>query len=107
MATSREYLTFILDQLSGLEEVTYRGMMGEYILCYRGKIASYLCDDRLLVKPVAAARTLLPNAPLEPPYPGGKDMLLVEDVDDRTFLKALFEAMEPELPLPKPKKPKK
>lgn len=107
MATGREYLTFILDQLSGLEEVTYRGMMGEYILYYRGKIAAYLCDDRLLVKPVAAARTLLPNALMEPPYPGGKEMLLVEDVDDRAFLAALFEAMEPELPLTKPKKPNK
>ena len=107
MATGREYLTFILDQLSGLEEVTYRGMTGEYILYYRGKIAAYLCDDRLLVKPVAAARSLLPNAPMEPPYPGGKEMLLVEDVDDRAFLAALFEAMEPELPLTKPKKPNK
>ena len=104
MATSKEYLTFILDQLSGLEEVTYRGMMGEYILYYRGKIAAYLCDDRLLVKPVAAARSLLPNAPMEPPYPGGKEMLLVENVDDREFLRALFEAMYEELPLPKPKK---
>ena len=66
MATDREYLTFILDQLSGLEEVTYRGMMGEYILYYRGRIAAYLCDDRLLVKPVAAARALLPLAPMEP-----------------------------------------
>ena len=107
MATGREYLTFILDQLSGLEEVTYRGMMGEYILYYRGKIAAYLWDDRLLVKPVAVARSLLPNAPMEPPYPSGKEMLLVEDVDDRAFLAALFEAMEPELPLTKPKKPNK
>ena len=107
MATGREYLTFILDQLSGLEEVTYRGMMGEYILYYRGKITAYLCDDRLLVKPVAAARTFLPEAPMEPPYPGAKDMLLVENVDDRAFLAALLDAMEPELPLPKPRKPKK
>ena len=107
MATSKEYLTFILDQLSGLEGVTYRGMMGEFILYYRGKIAAYLCDDRLLVKPVAAARALLPDAPMEPPYPGAKEMLLVENVDDRAFLAELLDAMEPELPLPKPKKTKK
>ena len=107
MATGREYLTFILDQLSGLDGVTHRAMMGEYILYYRGRIAAYLCDDRLLVKPVAVARSLLPNAPMEPPYPGGKEMLLVEDVDDPAFLAALLEAMDPELPLPKPKKPKK
>ena len=107
MATSKEYLTFILDQLSGLDDVTHRAMMGEYILYYRGKIAAYLCDDRLLVKPVAAACALLPEAPMEPPYPGAKDMLLVENVDDRAFLAALLDAMEPELPLPKPRKPKK
>ena len=107
MATSREYLAFMLDQLSGLDGITHRGMMGEYLLYYRGRIAAYLCDDRLLVKPVAAARALLPDAPMEPPYPGAKDMLLVENVDDRAFLAALLEAMEPELPLPKPKKPKK
>ena len=107
MATSKEYLTFILDQLSGVEEVTYRSMMGEYILYYREKIAAYLCDDRLLVKPVAAARAMLPDAPMEPPYPGAKEMLLVESVEDRAFLTKLFNAMEPELPLPKPRKPKK
>ena len=107
MATSKEYLTFILDQLSGLDDVTHRAMMGEYILYYRGRIAAYLCDDRLLVKPVAAARRMLPEAPMEPPYPGAKDMILVENVDDRAFLAALLEAMDPELPLPKPKKPKK
>ncbi|MDY3280931.1 TfoX/Sxy family protein [Dysosmobacter sp.] len=107
MATSKEYLTFILDQLSGLDDVTHRAMMGEYILYYRGRIAAYLCDDRLLVKPVAAARRMLPEAPMEPPYPGAKDMILVKNVDDRAFLAALLEAMDPELPLPKPKKPKK
>ena len=105
MATSKEYLTFILDQLSGLGGVTCRSMMGEYILYYQGKIAAYICDDRLLVKPVAAARAMMPEAPMEPPYPGAKEMLLVENVDDRAFLAALFDAMEPELP--KPKKPKK
>ena len=107
MATGKEYLTFILDQLSGLEDVTCRSMMGEYILYYRGKIAAYLCDDRLLVKPVEAARKMMPEGPMEPPYPGAKDMLLVENVDDRAFLVALLVAMEPELPLPKPKKPRK
>ena len=107
MAATKEYLQFIRDQLSGLEDITYRAMMGEYILYYRGKIAAYLCDDLLLVKPVAAAKKLLPEAPMEPPYPGAKDMLLVENVDDRAFLAALLDAMEPELPLPKPRKPKK
>lgn len=104
MATSKDFLNYILEQCSDLEEITYRSMMGEYILYYRGRIAAYICDDRLLVKPVRAAKEMMPNAPLEPPYPGAKDMLLVEDIDNRRFMTSLFEAMYEELPLPKPKK---
>lgn len=107
MATSKVYLQFILDQLSGLEGITYRAMMGEYILYYNGKIAAYLCDDRLLVKPVAAAKALLPEAPYEPPYEGAKEMLLVEAVDNGQFLTDLFMAMYDQLSAPKPKKPRK
>lgn len=106
MSTSKEYLQFILEQLSDLTEITHRQMMGEYILYYRGKIAAYICDERLLVKPVPAAKAILPNAPLEPPYAGAKDMLLVEDVDDKALLTTLFQAMYDELPAPKPKKTK-
>lgn len=106
MSTRKDYLNFILEQLAPLGEITHRAMMGEYILYDRGKIAAYLCDDRLFVKPVAAARALLPHAPMEPPYPGAKDLLVVEDVDDSAFLVRLFEAMYPELPAPKPKKKK-
>lgn len=104
MASSKEFVRFILDQLSGLEEIACRSMMGEYILYYRGKIAAYLCDNRLLVKPVAPARELLPGAPSEPPYPGAKEMLRVEDVENRPFLEELFRAMYDALPAPKPKK---
>ncbi len=106
MSTSKEYLQFILEQLSDLTEITHRQMMGEYILYYRGKIAAYICDERLLVKPVPAAKAILPNAPLEPPYAGAKDMLLVEDVDDKALLTTLFREMYDELPAPKPKKKK-
>lgn len=104
MASGKAYLNFILDQLAPLGQVTHRAMMGEYILYYRGKIAAYICDDRLMVKPVPAAMELLPEAPAQPPYPGARDMLVVENVDDGTFLVQLFEAMEPQLPLPKAKK---
>ena len=100
MASSRAYLTFVLDQLSGLNEVTYRGMMGEFILYYRGRIVGGIYDDRLLVKPVPAALELMPDAPRELPYPGAKEMLLVEDVDDAKFLQILFRAMYDELPPP-------
>ena len=106
MASSKEYLDFILEQLSGLEEVTYRAMMGEYILYYRGKIVGGIYDDRLLVKPVKSAVSYMPDARYELPYDGAKEMLLVEDVDDREFLTGLFEAMYEELPAPKVKKKK-
>ena len=98
MASSKEYLTFILDQLSGLDGVSWRGMMGEYILYFRGRIVGGIYDDRLLVKPTPAALSLMPDAPREPPYPGAKEMLLVEDVDDGGFLRNLVSAIydEPE-----------
>ena len=104
MATSNEYLTFILDQLSLIDRITYRAMMGEYMIYHHGKLAAYLCDDRLLVKILPSTTAMLPDAKKEPPYPGAKEMLLVEDVDDRVFLKALFETMYPELPEPKKRK---
>lgn len=106
MATSREFLNYILDQCASLP-VRARPMMGEYMLYYREKLAAYLCDNRLLVKDLPAARALLPDAPLEPPYEGAKEMLLVEKLDDREFLAVLFEKIYPELPTPKPKKVKK
>ena len=98
MASSKEYLTFVLDQLSGLNGISYRGMMGEYILYFRDKVAGGIYDDRLLVKPVPAALALMPDAPRELPYPGAKEMLLVEDVDNGDFLRALFTTMYDELP---------
>ena len=107
MASSKEYLHYILEQLSGLEEITYRAMMGEFILYYRGKIIGGIYDDRLLVKPVKAALAVMPDAVYELPYEGAKPMLLVEEVDSKEFLTNLFTAMYSELPAPKPKKSKK
>lgn len=104
MATGKEYLAFILEQLDLVEGITHRMMMGEYMLYHHGKLAAYLCDDRLLVKILPSTEKLLPDAPKEPPYEGAKPMLLVENVDDRVFLKTLFEAMYPELPEPRKKK---
>ena len=100
----REYLDFILEQLSGLENITYRAMMGEFILYYRGKIIGGIYDDRFLVKPTKSALAMMPDADREIPYEGAKEMLLVDNVDNRAFLKELLEAMYPELPLPKKRK---
>lgn len=106
MASSKEYLNFILEQLSGLEEITYKPMMGEFIIYYRGKIVGGIYDDRLLVKPVKSAISYMPTAPYELPYEGAKEMLLVDEVDNREFLTGLFHVMYDELPAPKPKKKK-
>ena len=104
MASTKEYLDFILEQLSGLDEITYKAMMGEYIIYYRGKIVGGIYDDRFLVKNVKTAIDKMPDADLELPYEGAKEMLLVDDVDNKEFLKELLEAMYDELPAPKKKK---
>ncbi len=106
MASSKEYLEFISGQLSELDEITFRAMMGEFIIYYRGKIVGGIYDDRLLVKPIKAAISYMPTATYELPYEGAKEMLLVDEVDNREFLTGLFNAMYEELPTPKPKKKK-
>lgn len=103
MASSKEYLDFILDQLSELDDVSYRAMMGEYIIYYRGKIVGGIYDDRFLVKPTKSAAAMMPNAEMELPYDGAKKMLLVDDVDNKEFLRKLLEAMYEELPATKKK----
>lgn len=98
MPSSKEYLDFILDKLSRVPDVTYRAMMGEYILYYRGKVIGGIYDDRFLVKPTRSARSLMPNASMELPYEGAKEMLLVDNVEDKEFLRKLLDALFEELP---------
>ena len=104
MASNREYLDFILEQLSGLANITYRAMMGEFILYYRGKIIGGIYDDRFLVKPTKSALAMMPDADREIPYVGAKEMLLVDNVDNREFLTELVTAMYDELPEMKKKR---
>lgn len=101
MASSKEYLAFILDQLSGLEDVSYRAMMGEYILYCGGKVIGGIYDDRLLIKPTKSAAAMMPEGRMELPYDGAKEMLLVEDVDDSEFLQKLVRSVAEDLPAPK------
>lgn len=103
MASTKEYLDFILEQLSALDGITYRAMMGEYIIYYRGKIVGGIYDDRFLVKPTKSAVAMMPEAGRKLPYDGAKEMLLVDNVDDRSFLEALLTAIYEELPQPKKK----
>ena len=104
MASSREYLEFVLDQLSALNGISYKAMMGEFILYYQGKIIGGIYYDRLLVKPTKTAKQMMPDALLEIPYDGAKEMILVDDIDNRESLCNLLKAMADELPEPKKKK---
>lgn len=104
MASSKEYLDYILDQLSLLDDLSCRAMMGEYIIYCRGKVIGGIYDNRFLIKPAKAAKALMPDADMELPYPGGKEMLLVTDTENREFLKELVEAVYAELPEQKRRK---
>ncbi|MBQ8894554.1 MAG: TfoX/Sxy family protein [Clostridia bacterium] len=101
MASSKEYINFILEQCSGLSA---RAMMGEYVLYYGGKVVGGVYDNRLLVKPTPSAKALMPSAEYQLPYEGAKEMLLVENIEDRAFLRELLEAMCDELPETKKRK---
>ncbi|MBE6016261.1 MAG: competence protein TfoX [Lachnospiraceae bacterium] len=103
MSSTKEYLNFILEQLSELDDISYKAMMGEFIIYYKGKIVGGIYDDRFLVKPVKAARDFMPEAELELPYEGAKEMLLVDNVDNKEYLRDLLDAMFDELPAPKKK----
>ena len=104
MASTKAYLDFILEQLSELDEISYRAMMGEYVLYYRGKVFGGIYDDRFLLKPTKSAIALMPDADMDLPYDGAKEMILVDDVDNKEFLRNLLESVYEELPEPKRKK---
>lgn len=82
-------------------DVTYRAMMGEYIIYYRGKVIGGIYDDRFLVKPTKSAQAMMPDAEMELPYEGAKEMLLIDSVENRELLEELLETMYEELPAPK------
>ena len=103
MASGKEYLAFVMDQLSELDDVSYRAMMGEYVIYYRDKVVAGIYDDRFLVKPTKFAVAILPDAPMEIPYPGGHPMIMVDDIENRELLGDLFNAIYADLPAPKTK----
>ena len=104
MASTKDYLDYILEQLSELDEITCHAMMGEYILYYKGKVFGGIYDNRFLIKPTKSAKEMLPDAPMELPYEGAKEMLLVDELDDRALLTRVVTAMADELPEPKKKR---
>ena len=106
MATTKEFLNYFLEQLKDLPDIIVKPMMGEYLLYYCGKLVGDICDNRVLIKPVKAAKELLSHAEMQPPYDGAKEMLVLEELEDAEFIKTLFDAMLPQLPAPKLKKRK-
>ena len=104
MASSKEYLDFILEQLSECSGISYRAMMGEYIIYCRGKVIGGIYDDRFLIKPTKSAVAMMPDAASELPYEGAKEMLLADNIEDKEFMQKLIEAVYEELPEPKKKK---
>lgn len=100
MPSSKEYLNFILEQLSDLNDITYKPMMGAFLIYYRGKLVGGIYNDRLLVKPLKSAISYMPQAEYSLPYKGAKEMLLVDNIDDKKYLAGLFNAMFDELPMP-------
>ena len=103
MSSSKDFLDFVLEQLSDLPDITWRAMMGEYIIYYRGRVIGGIYDNRFLVKPTASALKIIPNAPMEIPYDGGHPMIMITDIENRELLENLFNAIYPELPTPKKK----
>ena len=104
MPSSEQYLEYVLEQLSDLDEISYRAMMGEYIIYYRGKIVGGIYDDRFLVKSVKSAMSMMSDASMELPYEGAKEMILVDDLENKAFLSELFDEMYDELPAPRKRK---
>jgi len=103
MSSSKDFLEFVQEQLSVLSDVTYRAMMGEFIIYYRGKVVGGIYDNRLLVKPTASVQKIMPNAPLEIPYQGGRPMIMVTDIENRELLEQLFNVLYSDLPAPRKK----
>ncbi|MDE7452996.1 MAG: TfoX/Sxy family protein [Clostridia bacterium] len=104
MATGKQYISYLSEQLSSLDGIVFRPMMGEYLLYFRGRLAGGVYDERLLIKPVPSAREYIPSAEDAIPYDGAKPMLLVDNTDDKEFLCGLFIAIYNDLPEPKTKK---
>lgn len=106
MASTAEYLNFILEQLSKLNGISYRMMMGEYIIYYGDKVIGGIYDNRFLVKITKTSAEMMPNAMKELPYEGAKEMLLVDNLEDKDFLCKLIKSVYEDLPAPKSRKKK-
>lgn len=107
MASNPEFVEYVADQLRDAGNITYRKMFGEYGMYCDGKIFALICENQLFIKITDAGRQLAPELEMAPPYDGAKDYFLIENIDDREFLTSFVMETCKELPMPKPKKPRR
>lgn len=97
MSSSKDFLDFVLDQLSGLPDISWRAMMGEYIIYYRGKVVGGIYDNRFLIKPTDSVLKIISNAKMETPYPGGRPMVMITDIENTELLENVFNVLYDDL----------
>jgi TfoX/Sxy family transcriptional regulator of competence genes len=108
MATSKEFVAFVLDQIENAGEINARMMFGEYAVYSDGILFGLICDNKLFIKPTAGGREFIGNVVEAPAYTGARNSFLIEEkLDDREWLSELVRISVRELPPPKPKKKKK
>ncbi len=108
MASDKEFVEYIVDQIENVGEITYKHMFGEFGVFCDGKIFSLICDNKLFIKPTESGRKFIGDVVEAPPYTGAKNSFLIGDkIDDREWLSELVRITVLELPEPKPKKKKK
>jgi TfoX/Sxy family transcriptional regulator of competence genes len=107
MASDREFVAFVCEQLHGAGEISSKRMFGEAAVCLRDKVVGLVCDNQLFVKPTEAGRALLGKPTEAAPFPGATNWFLLGDLDDPEFLADLVRVTAAALPEPKPKTRKK
>ena len=106
MATSKEYIEFVCEQLDGIENVTYRKMFGEYMVYVNAKPLLTVCDNTVMVKNVPELADLMKDAPDGVPYEGAKVHYIL-DIENRELVRGVIAILDPITPLPKKRAKKK
>ncbi len=108
MASDKQFVDFVIDQIENAGEITARNMFGEYVVYANGKLFGLICDNKLFIKPTKSGRLFIGKVVEASPYSGAKPCFLIEDkIEDREWLSELVRISLKELPAPKPKKKKK
>lgn len=107
MASDKDFVEFVVDQIRNAGEISYRKMFGEYAVYCDGKVVALICDNHLFVKPTKSGRSFIGDVIEALPYRGAKPYFLIEDqLEDSDWISKLVRISADELPAPKPRKPK-